>query len=47
MAPDYLSLLAMEWFKCDWERTQINQMASRQHGRQRWRSPGSLPPFFY
>src|SRR5262249_40555151 len=28
-------------------RTQINQMVSRQHGRQRWRSPGSLPPFFY
>src|SRR5262249_34368079 len=28
-------------------RTQINQMVSRQHGRQRWRSPGSLSPFFY
>src|SRR5262245_23779978 len=28
-------------------RTQINQMVSRQHGRQRWRSPGSLPSFFY
>src|SRR5262245_38914559 len=27
-------------------RTQINQMVSHQHGRQRWRSPGSLPPFF-
>src|SRR5262249_26666082 len=28
-------------------RTQINQMVSRQHGRQRWRTPGSLPPFLY
>jgi len=27
-------------------RTQINQMVSRQHGRQRWRSPGSLPLFY-
>jgi len=30
--------LAMDWFKCDWEkseRTQINQMVYRQHGRQR------------
>src|SRR5262245_17186480 len=28
-------------------RTQINQMVSRQHRRQPWRSPASLPPFFY
>src|SRR5262249_52057437 len=50
MAPDYLSLWRWQWFKYDWGgsgRTQINQMVSRQRGRQRWRSPSSLPPFFY